>query len=167
MRGRRARNGEDGEVPPYAADRNVGEALDEFLALNGFRRDEYAATTYWVRLFGRKIRLPNPKSRRVMVPLHDLHHIATGYDTDLRSEAEIGAWELGAGCTTAMLWTINLIAAIIGIFTVPARTIRAFRAGRRRTTLYRLGRRHEELLGLSVGELRRMLGVPAQGLASS
>lgn len=153
-------------MPAYSADRNVGEALDEFLALNGFRRDEYAATTYWIRVFGRKIRLPNPESRRVMVPLHDLHHLATGYDTDLRSEAEIGAWELRAGCTTPMLWIINLLAAIVGMFTVPARTIRAFRAGRQRTTLYRLGRSHEEFLGLRIGELRHMLGIPARGLAS-
>jgi hypothetical protein len=32
------------------------------------------------------------------LPPHDLHHVATGFDTTLVGEAEIGAWELASGC---------------------------------------------------------------------
>ncbi len=28
------------------------------------------------------------------IPFNDLHHVATGYGTDVLGEAEIGAWEL-------------------------------------------------------------------------
>ena len=43
---------------------------------------------------------PNTDSRKRAVPLHDLHHILTGYKTDWMGEAEIGAWELRAGCNS-------------------------------------------------------------------
>jgi hypothetical protein len=71
--------------PACAADPTslpVADALERFLSQYGFTRDEYFATTYWIEVFGRKLRLPNPRSRRIMVPLHDLHHIATGYCAD-------------------------------------------------------------------------------------
>ena len=38
--------------------------------------------------------LPNTQTRLKGVKLHDLHHLATGYDTSLLGEAEISAWEL-------------------------------------------------------------------------
>jgi len=142
-------------------------ALEEFLSRNGLSRSEYAAPTYVVDLFGWKVRLPNPRSRRRMVPLHDLHHIATGYGADLASEAEVGAWELRAGCTTPMLWFVNLSAALLGLFIAPRRTLRAFAAGRGHVTLYRLQLGHEEALAWTVGELRRRLGIPLEGLESA
>jgi hypothetical protein len=141
-----------------------GDALERFLSQYGFTRDEYSATTYWIEVFGRKLRLPNPRSRRVMVPLHDLHHIATGYSADLLGEAEIAAWELRVGCTTPMLWFINTSAAVIGLLLAPRRTLRAFRAGAGHITLYRLGLSHGEAVALTVGELRSRLRIPEGGM---
>src|SRR5262245_1592727 len=40
---------------------------------------------------------PNTKARKRLVRAHDLHHLLTGYGTDLLGEAELGAWELGTG----------------------------------------------------------------------
>jgi hypothetical protein len=42
----------------------------------------------------------------------------------------------------------------------------AFRNGRGAKTLYRLGMSAEEVEGLSVEELRRRMGVPADGVAN-
>jgi hypothetical protein len=137
----------------------VREALDVFLDRYGFSRDEYDEKRYWIEVGGRRIGLPNPRSRRVMVPLHDLHHVATGYAADLRGEAEIGAWELRAGCTTAALWIINIGATLMGVVLAPRRTLAAFRAGARATTLYRLKANYADVLDLTVGELRDLLGV--------
>lgn len=147
----------------YASSMLVRTAVDDFLSQHGFSRDEYAARWYWVQILGWKLWLPNPPSRRVMVPLHDLHHVATGYRVDLRGEAEIGAWELGAGSTTATLWFINMTAATIGLFVAPKRTIRALRAGRTARTLYVLRPEYSELLDITVGELRRLLLVNPHG----
>lgn len=143
----------------YPANMPVREAVDDFLSRYGLSRHEYAAKRYWIGVGGRKLWLPNPRSRRVMVPLHDLHHVATGYDADLRSEAEIGAWELGAGCTTATLWIINTSAALIGLVLAPKRTLRAFRSGRTARSLYKQNVTYADLLHITVGELRQRMGL--------
>lgn len=103
--------------------------------------------------------LPNPPARKRAVRLHDLHHIATGYDTTWKGEAEIAAWELGAGCSRcAVAWVINLQAIPLGLAIAPVRTWRAFLRGRNSDTLYQ-GTWREEWLDLSVGELRKRLGL--------
>jgi hypothetical protein len=73
-------------------------------------------------------------------------------------------WELRAECTTPFLWFINLGAALMGLAVAPRRTVRAFRAGRGRTTLYRLSLSEAEVMRMSVGELRRRLSIPEVGL---
>src|SRR5690606_11263295 len=83
------------------------QGRDRYLADNGFTMDEYSASTFAIELLGRKLRLPNPPSRQRVIALHDLHHLLTGYGTDLTGEGEIGAWELRAGCNTPFLWLIN------------------------------------------------------------
>jgi ubiquinone biosynthesis protein Coq4 len=98
-----------------------------------------------------------------MVPLHDLHHVATGYGADMKSEAEIGAWELAAGCTTPTLRIINTMAALLGLIVSPRRTLRAFRAGRTARTLYVSQVNYSELLDLTVGDLRRRLAISPNG----
>lgn len=151
-------------MTPYVATTRVRDALEDFLNRYGFVRNEYDAKTYWIEFAGRRIRLPNPRSRRVMVPFHDVHHVATGYTADLRGEAEIGAWELRAGCTTATLWIINAAAALMGLVVTPRRTLAAFRAGAGATTLYRLDVSYNDMLDLTVGELRDLLSIPPGGV---
>ncbi len=105
----------------------------------------------------------NTKGRVRAVRLHDLHHVATGYDTSWAGEAEIGAWELAAGCGRyAAAWFLNASAALIGLFVAPQRTREAWRRGRGRRSLYASGW-EDELLDETVGALRRRLGVPAGG----
>jgi hypothetical protein len=149
----------------YPASMIVRDALDDFLARYGFSRDEYSARTYWIALLGLELRLPNPRSRRVMVPLHDLHHIATGCEAGWRGEVAIGAWELRAGCTTAMLWLINGVAAILGLVIAPKDTWHAFRSGAEARSLYRMNVSYAAVLDLTVGELRARTGVPQAGIA--
>src|SRR2546426_2460170 len=67
-------------------------------------------------------------------------HVATGYDTTLVGEAEIGAWELASGCRHYYAaWILNLGAVVTGLFLAPGRVVRAFQRGRRCTNLYHLG----------------------------
>ena len=59
----------------------------------------------------------------------------------------------------------NLVAVITGIFLGPRRVLAAFRAGRRSTSLYALGRSAEAYDVMSVEELRRLASIPAGGVA--
>jgi hypothetical protein len=142
------------------------EARDRYLADNGFTTETYTARYVTVDfVFGSRVTFPNTRDRQRAIPLHDLHHVATGYGTDLAGEGEIGAWELAAGCNTLVLYVLNGTVFLLGLVTHPVRTLRAFRHGMRQRTLYRDAITYDELLGLTVGELRARLGVPASGLA--
>ncbi len=104
---------------------------------------------------------PNTSQRVRSVRLHDLHHVLTGYDTSWTGEGEIGAWELASGCADHWAaWTLNSVAALIGLAIAPRRVLAAFRRGRRQRNLYAEEWR-DELLEETVGGARARLGIGA------
>ena len=143
----------------------VRDALTAYLTLNGFTTDAYTAPTVAIPIGPVTIPLPNTAGRKAVVKLHDLHHLATGYGTDLTGEAEIGAWELRAGCTTVAAYVYNAMAVAMGMVISPRRTLRAFADARGSTTLYRVGLGYEQTLDLTMSELRARMHLPASGLA--
>lgn len=151
------------------ADAESGESVlaarDAYLAENGFVLADYVADSVTVRVFGLDVTVPNTTDRKWAIPLHDLHHVATGYGTDLVGEGEIGAWELGAGCKTSIVYALNVVATLLGLVIAPRRILEAFRAGRASKALYRLPHDYGEMLGWSVRELRAYLRVPERGVA--
>ena len=102
---------------------------------------------------------PNTPMRVRAVRYHDLHHVITGYDTDLRGELEIAAWEIAAGCRSFVVaWQLNLGGLAAGALFTPRRAFHAFLRGRRSESLY--GKPFEPLLDATVGEVREQMGVP-------
>ncbi len=148
--------------PPQSS---VREARDRYLAENGFAVEDYRAAAFRITLFGRSWRLPNFHARKARVPLHDLHHVATGYGTSLVGEAELSAWELRAGLDHAFLWWFKLSAIAIGLVLAPRRVLGSFRRARGCRSLFGRDVAYESLLDESVGELRARLGIPEGGLA--
>lgn len=155
-----------GDIEHKSGEVSVLEGRDAYLAENGFHTEAYTAPTYTVNVFGRDLTFRNRPTRQRVIPLHDLHHVVTGYGTDLIGEAEIGAWELVAGCNTPFLYAINGAAVLAGLLISPRRVFRAARDARGQRTLYKEGSRYEELMTLTVAELRERLGVPAGGQVS-
>jgi hypothetical protein len=143
----------------------VPEARGQFLADNGFRMEDYAAPTYTIQLLGVPFKLHNTRAHRWATPLHDLHHVLTGYRTDWIGEAELAAWELRAGCKTLVVYWLDLSGAVIGLFLSPLRVWRAFVAARGAHTLYRHPELCDSLMQMTVGEARAQLGIPQGGLA--
>jgi len=109
--------------------------------------------------------LPNRPSRRRAIPLHDLHHVVTGYGTDLAGEAETSTWELIGGIDSLFLWCFKLSAITIGLCIAPRRVLAAARAARGCRTLYNDGVAYAALLAMTLGELRARLGVAPDGQA--
>lgn len=144
----------------------VREALEAFLAENGFSTDAYDAPTVEIPLGPVTVTLPNTEGRKVLVRWHDLHHVATGYGTDMTGEAEIGAWEIRAGCTNLAGYVYNGMAVALGLLIAPIRTVRAFLRGEGTRTLYRVELRYEDALEMDIVELRARLGLPAEGVAA-
>ena len=93
--------------------------------------------------------------------LHDLHHVLTGYAADWTGEAEIAAWELGAGCGGHVAaWILNAAALQYGLFIAPRAVLAAMARGRRSRSLYEARELDESMLEEPVGDARARLGIP-------
>jgi hypothetical protein len=152
---------------PLPGTLTVRDALAHYLAENGFDTKAYTASTYEIEAFGRRYVFKNTPNRKWAIPLHDLHHVATGYGTDLVGEAEVGVWELVGGCRTPIVYALNIAAVLVGVLLAPLRILRAVRDARGARALYRHDTSYEELLALPLSELRRRLGIPSDGVARS
>jgi hypothetical protein len=141
----------------------VREARDAFLARNGFSTDAYDARIVPIPFGPITIPLPSSEGRRALVRFHDLHHVLTGYDTDHVGEAEIGAWELRAGCTNLAGYVYNGMAVATGLLLAPHRVYRAWKRARGMKTLYRLELDYADALSLDLVELRARVGLPPEG----
>jgi hypothetical protein len=149
-------------MPHYDDDLTLRDARRVYFDANGFGADG-GYHDAWVRFTVGPFPLafPNLPSRVRAVRFHDLHHIATGYETTNLGEGEIAAWELGGGCADHYAaWLLNFTALPLGLLMAPRSLFRAFVRGRRCANLY--GRTYDEaLLDASVRDLRHDLGTDA------
>ncbi len=138
----------------YDPSLSMRDARAVYFAANGFGANGgYDAPWVDFKLGPFPFPFPNTKPRIEAVKFHDLHHIVTGYATDLPGELEISAWEIGAGCKKmAAAWVLNLGGMGLGLFTSPRRLFAAFVRGRRSDTLY--GNAFDPLLDETVASVR-------------
>ncbi|MGE0788694.1 MAG: Coq4 family protein [Sandaracinaceae bacterium] len=148
-------------IVAYEDELTLRAARDRYFAANEFGPDGgYGASWVKVELGPIPLAIPNSAARVRAVRYHDLHHVLTGYDTDILGELEISAWEIGAGCKDfAAAWVLNLGGLTAGAMAAPRRTYRAFVRGLRSRTLY--GQAYEALLDRSVGDVRAEVGLDA------
>ena len=140
-----------------ADNQNVGELRATYFEANGFGEDGGYGKR-WVHLEFGPFRVPlyNSAARRKAVPIHDLHHLVTGYETTPKGEAEIASWEIAAG--THDKWfalLINLPALAYGLVLWPQAVIKAWRYGASVKGLYAADFQ-AEWLNLNLGQLRRI-----------
>ena len=114
-----------------------------------------------VKVLGITFKIPNTPARKRAVKYHDLHHVVTGYQTDLAGEAEIGAWELASGCLRMpAAFVLNLFALAMGLVIAPRRMVRAWARGKATKNLY-AEPAVDPLLGKSVAGVKTELGLDA------
>lgn len=154
-------------ILPDMNEPTVATELQRYLDENGFTVAGYTEPTVALSAGPFTFRIPNGPTRQRAIPLHDLHHLATGYGTDLAGEAEIGAWELRAGCNNAFLKFINGAAVLMGLVIAPLRVWRAFRAARGARSLYVCNVPLAALRQMTIAELRTLVAVPQAGVASA
>ena len=135
----------------YELDGTMRAARARYFEANAFGADGgYDDAWVHLKVGPLPVSFPHTRERVRAVRYHDLHHVVTGYDTDLIGEFEISAWELGAGCKDFWAaWFLNLAgvaAGVDGLFMEvhenPARALsdgpNAYRLGRLRPLLQRL-----------------------------
>ena len=151
----------------YADAATVREAREQYFTANGFSDVTYREAWAKIKLGPLPVVFPNTKARKAALPLHDLHHIATGYSTTLEGEGEIAAFEIGGGCGKySAAWAINAGGFALALVMHPRKAYRAFVRGRHSRNLYQAGWR-DSLLEMSVGELRRQCGTDRDAPAAT
>lgn len=135
-------------------ERTLREARAQYFVDNHFGEDGgYASPWVDFKLGPLPVPFPNTGSRVRAVGYHDLHHVLTGYRTDLIGEFEISAWELGGGCKDyAAAWVLDLSGMATGMLLSPRRMFRAFVRGMRSRTVY--GEEMDALLERRVADVR-------------
>ena len=132
---------------------------DRYLKENSLSLESYTAPGFPIYVGKWAVHLPNPG----LLPFHDLHHVVTGYGTGLIGEAEISAYELRGGCKSAMVFILCLGAILVGMFVAPGRIRRAWQRAAGTRTLYHTNILYDELLEMSVADLREHLGIAREG----
>lgn len=140
----------------------IQDARAEYYRVNGFG-DDGGDSLDWVPLtiWRFKFKIPNTAGRKKAVKIHDLHHVLTGYKTNIRGESEIAAWELASGCRRMpAAFVLNVFALGIGMFIAPRLMLRAWARGRATKNLYA----HDTvdaLLPQDLASVRASLGLDA------
>ena len=86
------------DAAPLRPEFSVERGRDAYLAENGFSVETYTAKYTPASFLGIPLNVPNTKRHQWAIKLHDLHHVATGYGTDMAGEAEIWPGKRGAAC---------------------------------------------------------------------
>lgn len=144
----------------YESDATLRENRKRYLAQNGFGDGGYEDA--WVTLTKvgpLSVGFPNSAARKRAIRLHDLHHVLAQYGTDWTGEAEIGGFEIGAGCGRHWAaWLLNAGALSYGVLIAPRAVFRGFVRGRHARSLYD-GEWRESLLDENTGAMREKLGL--------
>lgn len=150
---------------------SLGQALEHHMRSNGFTRSAYREPYNRVAYGPLTLWVPNPPRRQRALPMHDLHHVLTGYGTDLIGEWEISAWELRRGLRPLGLYVSSIVisSVLLGVLFAPRRVWAAYRSsGSVSSSLFHQPPlAYEELLNVPLRDARLRLGIPEQGLAQS
>ncbi len=154
---------------PLPASMRVRDARDHYLAENAFTVAAYDDKWTQASFFGLSFAVPNTRTHRWAIMLHDLHHVATGFGTDLVGEAEISAWEVRGGLRALGPYVASLVLSgfTMGAIAWPKRTLRALRCSDGGPALWSREITYGRLLDMTVGDLRALLGIPQTGIASA
>ncbi len=107
-----------------------------------------------------KFYIPNWDNRRKAVLRHDIHHLLTGYKSELLGEFEIAAWEIGSGCMNYFAaYLLNSGGLLAGLLIYPRPTFNAFLMGCRTTNLYQLNIDDKSLKNSTIEELKMQIGL--------
>ena len=76
----------------------LDKLLAEFYKKNGIPSDGgINKNTFGIKVLGINLKLPNPKFRKDVTHIHDIHHILNKCNTTWRGEAFIAGWEISTG----------------------------------------------------------------------
>jgi hypothetical protein len=141
----------------YDNNLKVTDALQLYFSRFEFENGGYYKKWFTIKVGFIRIPFPNIKARIDAVKFHDLHHLVTEYEANLKGEAQISGWEIASGCSKYyMAWILNSGSFFYGMFIVPRALYHGFMRGRKAKTNFYYNTRYDDiLLNKTVGELRQ------------
>ena len=141
-------------------DKTPREILNKFYSDNDLEQDGGVSSasvkiklTSWFHFYYHNI-----KSRNRAVLKHDIHHLLTGYDTDLWGETEISMWEIASGCKSYRgAFFVDVSGAMLGIPWNISGVLKAFARGRKTKNLYHKKFTNGQALDMKISELQQHL----------
>lgn len=152
---------------PLPSNWTVKEGLEAYMLESGFEIEHYELDSTPASFMGISFSVPNTPKHREMIKLHDLHHVATGFGTDMAGEGHISAWEFRNGIRGTGLYVGSIIftGVLLGLVVSPRKTFRLLREKSEKPPLFgRSDIDYIELLDMKISDLRELLGVPEKGL---
>ena len=107
----------------------INEALQIYFDRYHFKNGGYDLKWFTIKMGPVYLPLPNFKSRVDAVKIHDIHHLVTGYEANMKGEVEIGAWEIASGCERyTAAWLLNF-GSFFYVFSSALHTNKRFYSG--------------------------------------
>jgi hypothetical protein len=149
------------DQPTMNDHQTAGEALQKYYESHYFGDRAFRDPIVLAKIGPLSVPTPNPKWRREIIHLHDLHHLLTRYDTSWSGEGEVAAWELATGFPQGyrIAYCYAPVTFIIGFFFSPRRVVRALRRGWGAKNLCHLNLKKDELMQMSLEQLRQKLNL--------
>lgn len=139
---------------------NIEHALNDFYNQHGYGEGGGINKKWDMIQFGPiSLPLPNLKSRRINIYLHDINHLVTEYDTTWKGESSVTSWEIASGGwgNIYFAWWLTLWGMAVGVMFYPRHSYNAFQAGLRMRSAFTSGFSKQEMYSLGVGQLRSQL----------
>ena len=137
----------------------VKDALPIYFSRYHFKDGGYNDKWFKIKLGPVYIPMPNIKMRVDAVKIHDIHHLVTEYEANMKGEVAIGGWELASGCFNyPAAWILNLGSFAYGMLFHQRTLLDAFLKGKRSVSnLYHNTVYDDVLLNKTIGELREKI----------
>ena len=136
----------------------LNKLLIEFYKENGIPENGgIDKDTFEIKIFGIKLKFPNPKFRKDVTHIHDLQHILNDCDTSWKGEAFIAGWEIGTRFYKH--FPINIIIFLaFGYFLWlhPKTVFKGFKKGLNTIGIIDLGLTKSELIKMEFNQLQEI-----------
>jgi len=137
----------------------ISQQLHRFYLENNFPIDGGESAAFFelkFRLF--TVKLPNPPFRKKVIHIHDIQHILYDCDTTWKGEAFIAGWEIGTNMWKHFpVGIMSLWAMGFSFLTHPKEVYKGYKKGVSVHSILDLNLRKEELLSLTIAELKAKL----------
>jgi len=137
----------------------IKEALNVFYNENDIPNDGGVDDTFFIfKVFGLKLKLPNPEFRRKALYIHDIQHVVHGCDTSWKGESFIAGWEISTKMWKHIpIGLLGIWAMGYGIWLHPREVLEGYKKGLLQTGIIDLDSSKKELLSMEISELEKLI----------